>query len=56
MQIEGGPEQPLLQKQDLIGIAKPGQQVEDLIRKAYQIQIDEGITDKEAVKNRLNNP
>lgn len=51
--IANAPEVPVLLHEDLSDLAKSGRTVEDLIRAAYCIQIDEGIKDKNALKKRL---
>ncbi|MFS8506603.1 MAG: hypothetical protein LVQ75_00485 [Candidatus Babeliales bacterium] len=47
------PEAPVLMGADLLEFVKPGPQMGKLLEKAYQIQIDEGITDKETLKKRI---
>jgi tRNA nucleotidyltransferase (CCA-adding enzyme) len=51
--VEHGPEQPVLQGRDLLGIVEPGPAMGRLLKKAYDIQIDEGVTDKEELKKRV---
>lgn len=53
--VEHGPEQPVLQGRDLLGIVEPGPEMGRLLKKAYDIQIDEGVTDKEELKKRILN-
>ncbi|MBU1007514.1 HD domain-containing protein [Candidatus Dependentiae bacterium] len=52
-QVERGPEPPILLGRDLIDTVKPGSKMGELLKKAYKIQIDEGITDREALKKRV---
>lgn len=47
------PEAPVLMGADLLEFVKPGPQMGKMLEKAYQIQIDEGITDKETLKKRI---
>ncbi len=51
--VLSAPEPPLLQGRDLLDVVKPGPRLGQLIRRAYQIQIDEGIVDKEEIKKRI---
>lgn len=46
-------EPPVLMGKDLLGVVQPGPQLGKLLKKAYKIQIEEGITDKEELKKRL---
>jgi tRNA nucleotidyltransferase (CCA-adding enzyme) len=46
-------EKPLLQGRDLLDVVKPGPQLGKLLKKAYQIQLREGIHDKEILKQRI---
>ncbi|MFT6765226.1 MAG: tRNA nucleotidyltransferase (CCA-adding enzyme) [Alteromonas naphthalenivorans] len=46
-------EPPVLMGKDLIGIVDPGPALGKLLAKAYKIQIEEGIIDKEELKKRL---
>jgi len=48
--VETGPEEPVLKGRDLIGLVEPGPKMGEILRKAYQIQIDEGIADLEELK------
>lgn len=52
-QVEHGPVPPVLQGRDLLGIVSPGPQMGELLKKAYQIQIDEEVTDKEELMKRI---
>ena len=46
-------EKPLLQGRDLLDVVEPGSYMGELLKKAYQIQIEEGIRDKEELKRRV---
>ena len=46
-------EKPILLGRDLLDIIKPGPEMGVLLKKAYQIQIEEGIKDKEKLKQRI---
>ncbi len=48
-----GPEKPLLSGQDLQGIIPPGPEMGALLQRAYNLQIDKNITDKEVLKKRV---
>ena len=48
--VETGPEKPVLQGRDLMGLVEPGPQMGLLLKKAYQIQIDQDIKDKDELK------
>ncbi len=47
------PEAPLLRGKDLMGVLAPGPAFGLLLHKAYQLQIDEQIADKEELKRRI---
>lgn len=47
------PELPVLQGRDLIEEVKPGPLMGEKLKLAYEIQIEEGITNKEALKKRV---
>ncbi|HEX2978153.1 MAG TPA: HD domain-containing protein [Candidatus Babeliales bacterium] len=47
------PEKPILQGRDLLDVIKPGPELGKLIKRAYKIQIDDGIRDKEELKKRV---
>lgn len=47
------PEQPVLLGRDLEGKVEPGPKMGTLLKKAYEIQIDEGITDKQELLNKI---
>ena len=44
------PEPPILLGRDLMGIVEPGPQMGELLHRAYEIQIERGIKDKETLK------
>lgn len=46
-------EQPILQGKDLLNEVKAGPRMGQLLKRAYQIQLDEGITDKAVLKKRV---
>ncbi len=46
-------EKQLLLGRDIADIVSPGPQMGELLKRAYEIQLDEGITDKEVLKKRL---
>jgi tRNA nucleotidyltransferase (CCA-adding enzyme) len=46
-------EQPVLHGRDLLDIMQPGPEMGELLKAAYEIQIDEGITDKDELKRRV---
>jgi hypothetical protein len=47
------PERPLLQGRDLLPFIKPGPHLGVALKRAYEIQMQEGITDKEELKKRI---
>jgi tRNA nucleotidyltransferase (CCA-adding enzyme) len=46
-------EQPVLQGRDLLDLVTPGPGLGQLVRRAYEIQIEEGITDVDELKRRV---
>lgn len=46
-------EKPILQGRDLLPEMTPGPRMGKLLKEAYQLQLDEGITDKEELKRRV---
>ena len=46
-------EKPVLQGKDIADLVKPGPKMGELLRRAYELQLDEGLTDKEKLKQRL---
>ena len=51
--VQYEPEPHVLQGRDLLGIVEPGPKMGDLLKKAYELQIQEGVTDKEELKRRV---
>ena len=51
--IEHGPEKPVLLGRHLLDVVEPGPKLGKLLDKAYDIQIEEGITDPEELKKRV---
>ena len=49
------PEKPLIQGKDIAEFVKPGPQMGRLVKKAYEIQIEEGIQDKQELIKRILN-
>ena len=47
------PEEPLLKGRDIMDLASPGPGMGRLLKKAYELQIKEGIKDKFALKKRI---
>jgi len=47
------PEPPLLTGKDLLGIVEPGPKMGKLLQKAYELQIEEGISNKEELKIKI---
>lgn len=47
------PEQPVLKGADIMDCVKPGPEMGKVLEKAYEIQINEGITDKTVLKKRV---
>jgi tRNA nucleotidyltransferase (CCA-adding enzyme) len=47
------PEEPALKGRDLLDEIKPGKEMGRLLDRAYEIQIEEGITDKDELKKRV---
>jgi tRNA nucleotidyltransferase (CCA-adding enzyme) len=52
-QVTIKPEEPVLQGRDLFGKVEPGPEMGKLLKKAYEIQIDEGIKDKDELLKRI---
>lgn len=52
-QVRNAIEEPVLKGRDLLGIVEPGAQMGRLLDRAYEIQIEEGITDKDVLKKRI---
>ena len=53
VKIEKKPEEPVLLGRHLLDIVPPGPKLGKLLKKAYKIQIDEGIRDVEELKRRV---
>lgn len=47
------PEPPVLTGADLLGVIEPGPKMGELVKKAYELQLNEGVTDKEVLKERV---
>jgi len=47
------PEPPLLQGRDFMDVVKPGPEMGKLVKRAYEIQIDEDIADADELKRRV---
>lgn len=47
------PEEPILHGRDIMDRVEPGARMGELLKRAYEIQIEEGITDKEILKKRV---
>ena len=46
-------EKPILQGRDLLDVIKPGPEIGKLVKRAYDIQIDKNIKDKDELKKRV---
>lgn len=46
-------EEPILHGRDLMDVMKPGPEMGALLKKAYELQLEEGIKDKEILKKRI---
>jgi len=44
-------EKPVLHGRDLLDVVEPGHRMGQLLQQAYHIQLEEGITDKQVLKN-----
>lgn len=51
--VWSGIEAPILQGRDLLDFVKPGHYLGKLLKKAYLIQLEEGIVDKNILKKRI---
>ncbi len=51
--VEYGPQKPVLLGRHLLDILDPGEKMGELLKKAYEIQIEEGILDWEELKRRV---
>ena len=52
-QVERQPEAPVLLGRDLLDVVEPGPKMGELLRRAYQIQIEQEIKDKQELKRRV---
>ena len=52
-EVESKPEEAVLQGRDLLDLVEPGAQLGKMLRVAYDIQLEEGIRDKEALRERI---
>jgi tRNA nucleotidyltransferase (CCA-adding enzyme) len=52
-QVEQKPEEPILHGRDIIDWVEPGPEMGKLLEKAYEIQLEEGIKNKEELKRRI---
>ncbi len=48
--VKESPEEPVLRGRDIIDVIKPGPEMGKILREAYEIQIEQDIKDKEALK------
>lgn len=51
--VSDKPEEPVLRGRDLLDVVSEGPELGELIKMAYEIQIEEGIGDKEELKKRV---
>lgn len=51
--VLAGIEQPILQGRDLLAVIPPGPELGQLLDAAYEIQLEQGITDKEMLKKMV---
>jgi len=51
--VELKKEEPVLQGRHIMDVVEPGPKMGELLKQAYEIQIEEGITDKEELKRRI---
>jgi tRNA nucleotidyltransferase (CCA-adding enzyme) len=52
-QVEHKPEEPILHGRDIIDWVEPGPEMGKFLKKAYEIQLEEGIKNKEELKRRI---
>ncbi len=52
-QVELKKEEPILHGKDIMDIVEPGPQMGELLKRAYEIQIEEGIANKDELKRRI---
>ncbi|MCK5632114.1 CCA tRNA nucleotidyltransferase [bacterium] len=53
VKVHEKPEAPVLQGRDLLDIVKPGPQLGELLKKAYDFQIQKGIKDKDELRRLI---
>jgi len=53
LQVRINIEEPILHGRDVMDIVEPGPKMGELLKHAYEIQIEEGIKDKETLKKRV---
>jgi tRNA nucleotidyltransferase (CCA-adding enzyme) len=53
LKVEHEPEQPVLMGRHLLDLVEPGRGMGELLRRAYEIQLNEGIKDVAALKARV---
>lgn len=53
LNIETGPEKPLLLGRDILDKVKPGPEMGKILKRAYKIQIEEGVKDKRELIKRV---
>lgn len=51
--VEFRPEPPIVHGRDVMGIVEPGPRMGDFLKKAYELQMQEGITDKDELIARV---
>ena len=51
--VTNKPEEPLLHGRDIKDLVEAGPKMGNLLKQAYEIQLEEGIADKELLKNKL---
>ena len=56
LSLDKGPEKPVLLGRHLVGIIPEGPKMGEILKKAYHIQIDEGIVNVEELKKRVLKP
>jgi hypothetical protein len=51
--LEYGPEKQILLGKDIADIVSPGQRMGEILKKAYSIQIEQNIKNKEELKKKI---